>query len=167
MKTITKQVNIYEFEELKKEIQDKLIEEERENQKDIYCEDCLSDDMKLKAIELLKKYFNNKATFKNVYYDLSYCQGSGAMIEFNLTYYNKPVEIKHNGFYYNERSFSINSYELTEKQEKQLKNKIIKINEDLVKAGYSYIEYFYEMPDFEIINILSNFNYLENGKINY
>lgn len=167
MKTITKQINIYEFKELKKEIQDKLIEEEREDQKDIYCEDCLLDDMKLKAIELLKKYFNNKATFKNVYYDLSYCQGSGAMIEFNLNYYNKPVEIKHNGFYYHERSFSINIYELTEKQEKQLKNKIIKMNEELAKAGYSYIEYFDEMPDSEIINILSDFDYLENGEINY
>ena len=53
MKTITKKINIYNFEELKEEIQEKLIEKEKENQEEIYCESFLYDDMKEKAIELL------------------------------------------------------------------------------------------------------------------
>ena len=165
MKTITKKINIYNFEELKEEIQEKLIEKEKENQEEIYCEYFLYDDMKEKAIELLKENFGNKAIFNNVYYDLGYTQGSGAMIEFDLYYYNKYVKIKQNGLYTHERSFTINSYELTEKQEEKLCNKIVEINKKLTKFGYNNIEYFLDMPKNEVINILSEYDFLENGEI--
>lgn len=167
MKTIAKKINIYNFEELKEEIQEKLIEKEKENQEEIYCESFLHDDMKEKAIELLKENFGNKATFNKIYYDMSYTQGSGAMIEFDLYYYNKYVKIKQNGLYTHERSFTINSYELTEKQEKKLYNKIVEINKKLTKFGYDNIEYFWNMPKNEVINILSEYDFLENGEIYY
>lgn len=164
MKTITKKINIYNFEELKEEIQEKLIEKEKESQEEIYCESFLYDDMKEKAIELLKENFGNKAIFNNVYYDLGYTQGSGAMIEFDLYYYNKYVKIKKNRLCTHERSFTINSYELTEKQEEKLYNKIVEINEKLTKFGYDNIEYFWNMPKNEVINILSEYDFLENGE---
>lgn len=165
MKTIIKKINIYKFEELEKGIQEKLIEKEKENQEEIYCESFLHDDMEEKAIELLKENFGNKATFNKIYYDMSYTQGSGAIIEFDLYYYNKYVKIKQNGLYTHERSFTINSYELTEKQEKKLYNKIVEINKKLTKFGYDNIEYFWNMPKNELINILSEYDFLENGKI--
>lgn len=44
MKTITKKINVYKFNELKKEIQEKLIEKEKENQQNLYCEAFLYND---------------------------------------------------------------------------------------------------------------------------
>ena len=161
MREITQK--IYNFNELDEEIQKKLIEKEKENQKELFCECFLLEKMQEKAKELLQKYFKNSATFGRVFYSLSYCQGDGAMIEFELKYYNKIVQVKHHGHYYHEKSFQVCSYELTEKQEKQLKEKIYKMNCELVKYGYDLIEF--EYPDNEIIEILNEDEYFENGNI--
>ena len=108
MKTITKTYNIYEFDELNEKVKENLISEEVKFQQEHYCENFLEEDMGNFAIELLQKYFGEKAKFNGVYYSLSYCQGDGAMIEFDLNYYNKELEIKHdNSHYYHENSFNI------------------------------------------------------------
>lgn len=121
---------IYKFNELSKEVQDRLIEKEQENIRNDYVEFCLYDDMVEESKELLKKYFGSGAEFKGVLYDLSYSQGSGAMIEFSINFkdLNKKyhivseeeerfltdkgvvndVTIKHNdNFYYHEYTFGI------------------------------------------------------------
>lgn len=164
MRIETKQIKIYKFNELAKEIQEKLIEKEIEYQKEFYCESFLYDEMKYIANELLQKYFkNNKPELSHIYYDLSYCQGSGAMFEFNLYYYNKLVKIKQYGHYYHKNSFTIDSWELSEKQEKQLKEKIISMFDEFTKKGFDLIEY--EIPKNEAIEILKENEYLENGEI--
>lgn len=81
MKTIWKEYKVYKFEELKEDIQNKLLEEYMQQEQEIYCENTLNADMEQLAIELLGKYFVG-AEFSNVYYDLSYSQGSGSMIAF-------------------------------------------------------------------------------------
>ena len=120
---------IYKFEELEKDIQEKLIEKEREYQRDSYCECFLYDDMEEKASDLINDYFGITSDYLKVYYDLSYCQGSGAMIEFDINIedlnnkYNiydeeeikfikdkgiiNNITIRHSGNYYHERSFII------------------------------------------------------------
>lgn len=121
---------IYKFNELSKEVQDKLIEKEQENVRNDYVEFCLHDDMEENAKRLLEKYFGNSANFENVYYDLSYSQGSGAIIEFSINFkdLNKKYHIvskeeerfltdkgvvnniivRHNdNFYYHEYTFGI------------------------------------------------------------
>ena len=77
METITKTYNIYKFDELSKEVQKKVIEKESENLKELEIEDFLKDEMEFYGQQLLEENFGDKAIFKNVYYDLSYCQGSG------------------------------------------------------------------------------------------
>lgn len=161
MREITQK--IYKFNELSKEIQEKLIEKEKQFQIDSYCNHFLLEDMEEKARELLQKYFNQNATFKNVCYSLAYNQGDGAMIEFELIYYNKPVTIRHAGHYYHERSFQICSYELTDKQHKQLKEKVYKINCEIAKFGYDAIENC--CPDEEIVILLEDNEYFENGEL--
>ena len=161
MREITQK--IYNFNELDEEIQKKLIEKEKENQKELFCECFLLEEMQEKAKELLQKYFKNNATFESVFYSLSYCQGDGAMIEFELKYYNKIVKIKHNGHYYHESSFLLYGDELTEKQEKQLKEKIYEMNCELSKYGYDLIEF--EPSDNEIVDILNENEYFENSDI--
>ena len=140
MQTITKTFNIYNYDELSEDIKELLLEKQKENCGEIYCECCLLEDMEEKAIDLLSKYFGEKAKFNRVFYDLGYCQGDGAMIEFNLTYYNKELKIKHSGYYYHELCFEIDGDYLTDKQYKQLKEKIYKMNVELKKFGYAQIE---------------------------
>ena len=164
MRSETKTIKIYNFGELNEDIRQKLIEKEIEYQHDIYCEDCLESDMKYKAKELLKKYFkNNNAELKDVYYSLSYCQGDGAMFEFDLYYYNKYVKIKHYGHYYHSRSFIIDTWELTEKQEKKLKEKVLEMFEEFEDYGWSLVDY--RITEAEAIEILQENEYLEDGTI--
>lgn len=163
MKKIQKTYDIYNFDELDKEIQEKLIEEEKEAQTEFYYETFLQNDMEDEAKRLLHEYFGDKAEFENVYYSLSWQQGDGAMIEFNTYYYGKYVEVRHSGYYYHARCFSINTYELTDKQEEQLKKKIIAMNEELEKIGWGLIDY---EPDMEsALDFLRDRQYLKDGSV--
>ena len=164
MRTETKTIKIYNFDELSEDVKRKLIEKEIEEQHEIYINDFLEYDMKEKANELLQKYFkNNKATLKNVYYELSYCQGDGAMFEFDLYYYNKHVQIKHSGYYYHMYSFTIDTWELTEKQENQLKEKVLKMFEEFEEYGWGLVDY--RITEAEAIEYLQENEYLEDGTI--
>lgn len=159
---------IYNFNELSKDIQEKLIENEKQYQKEAYCYDFLYSDMKEKAKELLKKYFKDNAVFTGVEYSLTYCQGDGAMIEFELKYYGKLIYIKHDNCcrYYHERSFTLEypNYDyLTATQENKLKEKIYKMNYELMRYGYEIIER--EYSNDEIIELLSENEYYEDGEI--
>lgn len=144
METITKTYNIYKFDELSKEVQKKVIEKETESLRDLEIDSFLYEEMEALAIQLLEENFGDKAIFKNVYYDLSYCQGDGAMIEFDLTYRGKTLEIRHDGWHYSHANafeiISESGKELTEKQYKTLREKIYNINKELEKYGYDFIE---------------------------
>lgn len=137
MREITQK--IYNFNELDEKIQKKLIEKEIENNVDSYCELWLAGDMEYSAKEILKEVFGERAILRDVYYSLGCFQGDGAMIEFELKYYNKIVQVKHHGHYYHERSFVIEG-DITKEQENKLKKIIIELNEKLTEEGYSYIE---------------------------
>lgn len=164
MRTETKTIKIYNFDELNEDVKKELIEKEIENQHEAYCNYSLKYDMKYYANELLKKYFkNNNAELKNIYYSLSYCQGDGAMFEFDLYYYNKYVKIKQYGHYYHKYSFIIDSWELTEKQEKQLKEKVLKMFEKFEDYGWDLVDY--RITEAEAIEILQENEYLEDGTI--
>lgn len=164
MKEVTKTFKVYSFEELKKDIQEKLIEKEAEEQQDIYCNDCLYDDLMNEAEILLEKYFGKKAQLNRIYYDLSYSQGSGAIIEFELEYYGHNIKVIQSSRYYHEYAFSLN-YEgfLGEKREEKLKDKIVEMNKELAKIGYSLIDYdnFIDVAR----DYLEEQNFLENGEI--
>mgnify|MGYP003558164235 CR=1 FL=1 len=132
MKTITKIHNIYEFDELPQDTKEQLVKKECEILTENYCNYYLEEDIEEKAKELIKKAFGEKAVFQGVYYSLSYCQGDGAMIEFDLKYCNKNVKIRHDGgHYYHENSYyilEVYGAELTQKKFKQQHEKIYNIN---------------------------------------
>lgn len=166
METITKTFNIYNFNELSKEVQEKVIKKEAEGIKELEIEDFLKDEMEFYAEQLLSENFGDKAIFKKVYYDLSYCQGSGAMIEFNLTYRGKTLEIRHDGWHYSHANafeiISESGKELTEKQYKTLREKIYNINKELEKLGYDFIE---EDRTNQAMEQLKDCLFYENGDI--
>lgn len=161
MREIIKKINIYKFNELKEEIQERLIEKEQQNNIEIYCDCCLCEDLEEKARELLRKNFKN-AKLNNVYYDFSYSQGDGVCLEFDLIYFNKNISIKQVGQYTHERSFAIWG-DITEKQENKLKEKIININRELKKYGYNLIESVATREN-AILN-LEELEFLKNGDI--
>lgn len=166
METITKTYNIYKFDELPQEVQQKVIEKESESLRESEIEGFLKDEMEFYAEQLLEENFGDKATYKRVLYDLDYCQGDGAMIEFNLTYYGKSLSIKHDKYchYYHANSFEIVELdkELTQKQHDELCKKIYNINKELEKLGYEFIE---EDRTDAAIEQLKDCMFYENGNI--
>lgn len=163
METITKTYNIYKFDELSKEVQGKVIKREAEGIKELEIEDFLKEEMEFYAQQLLEENFGDKAIFKNVYYDLSYCQGSGAMIEFDLEYSGKNLEIRHGGgHYYHKHSFNIYGDNLSEFQYSFVYKAVVEVNEELEKLGYTFIE---EDRTSQAIEQLKNCMFYENGDI--
>lgn len=77
-------IEIYNFDELSKDIQEKLIEKRQDDDYNFYCDFELEKDMEDIAKNLLNEYFKG-AIFKQVFYDLSCGQGSGSMIEFTIS----------------------------------------------------------------------------------
>ena len=149
MRTIKQK--IYNFDELDKEIQERLIDENIQEQVDMFCEWTLETYMQEKAKELIDNIFNIKYDINDikVYYDLSYCQGSGAMVDFTIPLedvnkklkiftekeqkifenYGSLIKIKHNGGnYLHENSFVIDDSNLYESIEYALQCEEIQEN---------------------------------------
>lgn len=155
--------NIYEFKELSKDIQEQLIEHQKEEELEFYCENCLENDLSEFTIDLLKKNFRN-VNFIGVFYDLSYSQGSGAMCEFDIKYKNGTIQIRHFGIDEHERSFKIidKNNILSDKQFDKLYDKIVNINIEIANCGYNLIE----NDNFKNMSLdtLNKFYYYENGE---
>ena len=84
MRIVSKEYKLYKFDELSDDVKQKLIEKEREYQLETYCELDLYDDMGSKASDLINDYFGITSDYLKTHYDLSYSQGSGAMVEFDI-----------------------------------------------------------------------------------
>ena len=66
MRKVTKEYEVYKFEELEKDTQERLLEECMEEVYERYCECQLNDDMRELAKELLKENFKG-AEYQEVY----------------------------------------------------------------------------------------------------
>ena len=163
METITKTYNVYNFNELDEEIQKELIQKEKEYQYESYIEAFLYDDLLEEAKRVLKKYIKH-TELNDINYSLSYCQGDGAMMEFEFYYYNNLIKVKHSGFYCHSRCFSVHGDEyLTEKQQEKLYNKILNIQEEFEKNAWNYIKY--DPAEEDCIEFLNDSKYLKDGSI--
>ena len=84
MRIVSKEYKVYTFDELSDIVKEELINKERQYQLETYCDLDLNDDMGSKASDLINDYFGITSDYLNTYYDLSYSQGSGAMVEFDI-----------------------------------------------------------------------------------
>lgn len=128
-------INVYKFDELEKDIQEKLIEVQEQDDYQFYLDYELDCDMNDIAQHLLEESFKG-AEYKRVYYDLSFSQGSGAMIEFDIDLkdinskykmlskkeitrlenirFNTEVRVYHNdNLYYHENTFDVDYEDCT------------------------------------------------------
>ena len=83
MRKVTKEYEVYKFNELEKDVQEEVLKRYTESEHEFYIDNELYDDMVDLAQNTLENYFKG-AEYQKIHYDLSYSQGSGAMIEFNI-----------------------------------------------------------------------------------
>lgn len=158
-----KTINLYEFKELEKEVQEKVLIKFRENEE--FC--FLKEDLEYYIKDKLKE-LNYNIIELAVYYDLSYSQGSGAMFIGILEKDNKRYIIKHSGHYNHYNSKTIDIYNIEDGEEiedNDFNNLYVSLCKDLEEYGYSTIEEI--LKDENIIETieLNEYYFTKNGKI--
>ena len=173
MRTVTVDYGVYKFDELSDDVKSRLIEKQGKQMQEDYIEFSLADDMEDKAMELLSPFVDDSKDIK-VYYDLSYCQGSGAMIEFSTNnieflrasfiyggyddllkwlYINQDdlefsLKVKQSGHYYHENSYDyeldINAVHDCIEVGDSIDKFIEHLNVELKNFGYGSIEYYWK-----------------------
>ena len=151
----TKIINIYKFEELEPEAQEKVLSDFREQEEFYFLEDCLTEDLK-QELDKNKIEYNDDL---KVLYSLSCCQGDGFCFIGTFKTKNAEFKITHNSRYYHKKSTEIvlinlkvgkefkDIYDLNDKQENKadkilidFENQYYNICDDLEKLGYAYID---------------------------
>jgi hypothetical protein len=178
MRQITQ--TIFHFDELKPEVQKKVIDKYRENNQ----YDGLSDEINERCKELLEENKIQILSKFKVYYSLGFNQGDGAMFEGYFTWDKYNVSIKQSGHYYhyNSKSYELELLELIDdyfENEEETNKAIIQLHKDeeyfnelyvsicrkMEKYGYDYIEY-EDSEDYIKENIISNeYEYFEDGNM--
>jgi hypothetical protein len=174
MKTITKQYNIYTFEELSQKAKEKALQDYREEDNTPFLEDNLREYIheELETAGYTPIY---TATSQNPairpLYSLSYCQGDGLMFESTLEEIKTGniFTIKHAGHYYHERSTTITGHDkdgndLPDKTIEDFNNNIyIPICERVAQRGYEEIEYNASEEYFAETCTANDYTFLEDG----
>lgn len=177
----TKQINIYEFKELKPEVQEKVLNKFSNEERF----ESLGEDLKERLEEILNK---NKIIIMNnfeILYSLSYCQGDGFCFIGDFKYKKATFQIKHNFQYYHSKSVDIEILSLikekgeevfysewNEKQENKA-DKILKdfekiylnICDEMEKIGYTYIENQTSDENIKELIEMNEYTFRENGEI--
>lgn len=173
MKTITKNYNVYTFDELSQEAKDKA----RNNfiaQNEYYF---LPDNMNERLHELLEE--NNIEDLNNtkptqVLYSLSCCQGDGAMFEGVFLWKGYTIEVRHSGNYchYNSKtivSITREDADVTDEEHDRIYEKFndlyISICKELERYGYNYIEYEDSEEYFAETCEANGYTFLESGEM--
>lgn len=157
--------NVYKFDELSKEAQEKALEYFREHE-DFWG---LGDELEEILTVLLKE---NKITYDvlpKIYYSLSWCQGDGAMFEGTVYWKSYTAVIKQSGRYYHYNSKSIELF--STKTDKEASDKVyhefndlyVDICQALEKAGYDSIDYTLSEENMKEMIEANDYEFTENG----
>ena len=171
----TKQIQVYEFKELKPKVREIVIEKFRENNDYPFLHDLLTDRLQ----ELLKKN-KIKGEFK-LLYSLSYCKGDGLCFTGRFDFKDFSFTINHNNnMYYHKHSTDIfvneDFYEedelkeivqekIRQEREEEFKGIYYKICDTLEKEGYDYIEEENSEKNIKELIKINEYTFRENGEI--
>ena len=163
-------IKVYNFEELKEDIQNKVIEKFRYNNEYPF----LNDELNELLIEKLKENNIQFNTTLKCYYSLSYSQGDGFCFIGDFVYNGWNINITHKSQYYHKKSVEIEIYKFDEEgsyiyptveEENQFKNIYYSICDTCEKAGYEHIEN-EDSEEYIKENIEANdYKFLSNGEI--
>ena len=157
----TTKINVYQFKELKPEIQEKVLNRFRENEEFYFLSDMLNEHLtylleknKIKSLEEIKLYYN-----------LGYSQSDYLVFEGLFKHKGFITRITERQQYPLIESNKENDKEITEKEEE----KLIKIYNDLMyelkKYGYSLIDETLEDQNIKENIEINEYEFLENGDI--
>jgi hypothetical protein len=176
MKTITKEYQVYSFDELSQEAKDKARNKFNENDDLPFLQDNLREyiheELKERGFEVVGVSTSEKPSIRPLY-SLSYCQGDGLMFEATVREIKTGNEytIKHSGHYYHERSTSISGQD---KDGEEIETKdfeeqtYIPICKKVARQGYDEIEYQGSEECFRDTCEANDYNFLSDGKmVNY
>lgn len=174
-----KKVNVYKYNELSKEKQEEILKEYQTRCSEDFANHFLEDELNEKAAELLQTNFKDiKTELIEVYYDLDYSQGSGAMIAFNTTIeeinkkykklnneeVQKIIDVNCNDVivqhysgsrYYHENSFDVDYQDITyyednlEEIDKKIDDMIELFKSDVYSINHDLVKYGYNLLDYD------------------
>lgn len=173
MKTITKNYQIYTFDELEQKAKDKA----RENYNRDMDYPFLTDDLRENIYEELKErgyevvgVATSAKPAIRPFYSLSYCQGDGLMFEGTVADKDgNEYTIKHSGHYYHERSTNISGVdkdgeELSEMDIKAFEEQVyIPICKVVAQRGYDELEYQASEEYFQQTCEANEYTFLSDG----
>lgn len=179
MKTITKEYNLYNYDELSKEAQKRALNDYTRGNDYVFLSDCMNE----RLHELLEEN-NIKDTNDTskpgtrpteVMYSLSYCQGDGCMFQGVFQWKDYTVTIEHSGHYYHSNSKTIeisknwdvdydNEY-VGEEVENEFNGIYQDICKQLEKFGYDFIEYENSEENFIEMCECNEWTFLSDGKM--
>jgi len=163
MRTETKKINIYKYEELSKEGQEKALNNHIENNQ----YDFLKEGLAEYARELLKEKGVSIENDFEVMYDFSYSQGSGSQLNGIFRIKDTIICIGNSGNYYHEKAIN---YTEENKEGEELEtfkhyNLFQEIFKAVTKQGYSYIEGEDSEENFKDLCDVNEYEFLSGGKM--
>jgi hypothetical protein len=132
-----KQIELYEYNELPKDIQKKVIKNFKDDEDYYFLNSDLQDELEI----LLEE---NKITSDNakVQYNLSYSQGDGVMFTGHIEWKECIINITHSGRYYHEKSADFKFQDdMTADEETEFENLYEEICLSLKNFGYDEMNY--------------------------
>lgn len=161
-------INVYKFEELKKDIQEKVLNKFREWE----TFDFLDDELQEFLEQLLKEY-KIKVLIESIklYYSLNNCQGDGVSFTGEFKYKNYLVYIKKRDYHYSHK-YTVN-IEIETKNGNDAKEEVYKefegiylcICNEIEKIGYSIIEDTLSDESIKENIEINKYEFFENGDI--
>lgn len=158
------EVEVFEFSELKPEIQDRVINKFREDNDFPFLSDDLTEYCKAileeSNIEILRDF--------TVLYDLSCSQGSGFQFMGVFKWKDYTIHIKHSGHYYHEKCVDIdiiNNEGDSVEDDKNFKELFESICNKCEKCGYDIIEAEQSEENIKENIKLNEYEFYENGRI--
>jgi len=165
MRIQTDSYKVYNFDELERDIQEKVLNKFREN------EDfpCMSEDLSYELETLLKIYKIKYNDTPKLYYSLSYSQGDGVMFEGTVYWKSYVAIIKQSGHYYHYNSKEIELFSIktdkdaSEKVYKEFNGIYVDICQKLEKIGYDNIDYILDEKNITENIEANEYEFKENG----
>lgn len=158
------ELNVYSFNELDKEIQRKIIERERESEREFFCDYVLEEDMNYKSKELCDKF---DIELKNCIYDLGCGYRDNVIIEGYIQKNNFINIIKDLKLFNKEEIESINKYFLFDNIEiKRNSFNSFDVNSNIL-VNFNNEDYYYvedlENDNLELAKLFDKFeNFIED-----
>lgn len=180
MKTITKNYNVYTFEELSQEAKDKARNDFIVQNEYYFLSDCMNNRLheilEENGIKDLNDTSKTGITPTQVLYSLSHSQGDGAMFVGIFEWKKYIIYIKHIGQYYH---FNSKFLEIQETENpgfdigddyepevyKEFDELYIKICKELEQYGYNFIEYEDSEENFTELCETNEYTFLESGEM--